>query len=288
VSVSPGKGRKVGTKSHKELDVSKMPGHWLLARMGKRVLRPGGLELTMRMLEGLGIGPEDEVVEFAPGLGTTARITLDRNPASYTGVERDEAAARAVQEYLDGPRRECRVGDAEETGLPEESCTVVYGEAMLTMQRPEQKARIVREARRLLKPGGRYGIHELCLVPDGLDEGLKEEIRATLSSVIKVGARPLTPSEWRGLLEYEGFEVEAESVAPMRLLEPGRLVRDEGLPGAARFVSNVLRDPEARRRVLLMRRTFRKYRDHLAAIALVGVKRGREWEKPREIFEDLP
>jgi hypothetical protein len=29
-----------------ELDVSRIPGHWLLARLGKRVLRPGGLELT--------------------------------------------------------------------------------------------------------------------------------------------------------------------------------------------------------------------------------------------------
>ena len=29
-----------------ELDTTKMPGHWLLARLGKRVLRPGGRELT--------------------------------------------------------------------------------------------------------------------------------------------------------------------------------------------------------------------------------------------------
>ncbi|PRC44304.1 SAM-dependent methyltransferase, partial [Mycobacterium sp. ITM-2017-0098] len=27
-----------------------LPGHWLLARLGKRVLRPGGLELTTRLL----------------------------------------------------------------------------------------------------------------------------------------------------------------------------------------------------------------------------------------------
>jgi hypothetical protein len=28
-----------------------MPGHWLLARLGKQVLRPGGIELTQRVLE---------------------------------------------------------------------------------------------------------------------------------------------------------------------------------------------------------------------------------------------
>ena len=77
-----------------ELDVSRMPGHWLLARLGKRVLRPGGLELTRALLDGLAIGPADEVMELAPGLGVTARMILQRSPRCYTGVERD---AKAMQ-----------------------------------------------------------------------------------------------------------------------------------------------------------------------------------------------
>ncbi len=258
------------------LSTAKMPGHWLLARLGKRVLRPGGLELTRRMLDALDIRSLDHVVEFAPGLGTTARITLGRKPASYTGIERDEAAARAVAGYLGGQNQRCLVGDAEETGLPDAWATVVYGEAMLTMQRPPQKRRIVGEAYRVLKPGGRYGIHELCLVPDGLDEGKKEDIRRALSEKIHVGARPLTPSEWRALLASEGFEVRTEATAPMHLLEPKRLIQDEGLGGALRFAKNVLKDAEPRGRVLGMRKVFRRYREHLGAIMLVGVKRDEE------------
>ena len=60
----------------------------------------------------------------------------------------------------------------------------------------------------------------------------------------------------------------------MHLLELRRLVQDEGLGGTLRFVRNVLGDAEARKRVLAMRRVFRRYRDHLAAIALVGVRPG--------------
>lgn len=262
------------TRSAKELSVAKMPGHWLLARLGKRVLRPGGLELTRKMLGILDVRASDEVVEFAPGLGATARMTLSKSPASYTAVERDEAAARSVREYLDGPGQRCLVGNAEGTGLPGSSATVVYGEAMLTMQRPQQKARIVSEAYRVLKPGGRYGIHELCLVPDDLDEGTKDGIQRALSGSIHVGARPLTPSEWRALLEAQGFEVRAERKTAMRLLEPGRLIRDEGPKGTLRFFGNVLKDAEARKRVLAMRKVFRRYEDHLAAISLVGVKPG--------------
>jgi SAM-dependent methyltransferase len=254
------------------LKPEKMPGHWLLAQMGKRVLRPGGLELTRRMSDALAIRASDHVVEFAPGLGATARLTLRHDPASYTAVERDDAAAAIVRRFLHGDHQKCVVGHAEETGLADDSATVVYGEAMLSMQTADTKSRIIREAVRLLRPGGRYAIHELCLVPDDLAEAVKDEIHQSLSAAIHAGVRPLTAAEWRELLEAEGLSVKEQAQSPMHLLEPKRLVQDEGLFGAVRFVWNVARHKEARRRVFAMRGVFRKYRDHLAAIMLVGQK----------------
>lgn len=253
--------------------MEKMPGHWLLARMGKRVLRPGGLELTHRLLDDLAVSADDDVVEFAPGLGVTARLTLARRPHSYTAIERDRNAAATVDSYLAGPRQQCVVGTAEETGLPDESASVVYGEAMLSMQPAASKGRIVAEAARLLKPGGRYGIHELCLVPDDVDESIREAIAQELSDGIHVGVRPLTVREWREQLEVAGLTVTNQHTAPMHLLEPARIVKDEGVLRAARFVWNIARHATARTRVLAMRRTFRKYDRHLAAIALVATKK---------------
>lgn len=253
------------------LDLEKAPGHWLLARMGKRVLRPGGLEITRRMLEGLAIGPRDHVVEFAPGLGTTTRIVLANSPASYVGVERDEAAARAARRAL-RPGDQVRVGVASSTGLDAGTATVVFGEAMLTMQTPEQKTAIVREAHRLLREGGRYGIHELALVPDDLPAARKDEIQSALSRSIHVGARPLTVSEWKQVLAEAGFEVESSATAPMHLLEPRRLVADEGVFGALRIAFNVARTPAARQRVRAMRSVFRTYAANLCAVAVVARK----------------
>ena len=256
-----------------QLKAEKMPGHWLLARLGKRVLRPGGRQLTRRMIEALNIQPNDAVIEFAPGLGETARLALQRNPASYTAVERDKDAAALVAKFLQGPEQRCVVGFAENTGLPDAAATVVYGEAMLSMQPPQHKAQIVREASRLLKPGGRYGIHELCLTPDDLDDNSKRAIEHDLASVIHHGTRPLTSAEWRGLLESEGFVVEAQLHAPMSLLEPWRVIRDEGVFGALRFAFNLLRHRTARQRVLAMRRVFATHRNCLAAIMLIGRKK---------------
>ena len=259
-----------------KLNTTKMPGHWLLARLGKRVLRPGGQELTRQMLNGLHIESSDDVVEFAPGLGFTAQLTLNQKPASYTAVERDEAAANAVRRYLTKSNHACLIGRAEETGLADATATVVYGEAMLTMQTPSKKQQIVQEAFRLMKPTGRYGLHELCLVPEDIDEDTKQEIQKALTDAIHVGARPLTIREWRTLLETEGFIVHTQATAPMHLLEPKRLIQDEGFWGALRFVRNVLRDSEARHRVKTMRKVFQKYEENLAAIMLVAVKRNGE------------
>ncbi len=260
---------------HSEPPVEKMPGHWVLAKMGKRVLRPGGLELTRRLLDDLNIGTGDRVVEFAPGLGVTARLTLARNPDCYVAVERDSKAAATLDRYLTAPKQHCVRGTAEETGLPTASASVVYGEAMLSMQQPGAKMRIVTEAARLLEPGGRYGIHELCLTPDDVDLATSDAIRHGLSGEIRVGVRPLTGRESRELLAAAGLTVVAEHTAPMHLLEPRRMVSDEGLLRAIRFAWNVAWNSEARRRILAMRRVFRTYRKNLAAITLVAVKPGK-------------
>jgi SAM-dependent methyltransferase len=251
---------------------SKLPGHWLLAMMGKRVLRPGGLELTKRLLAEISVSQQDDVVEFAPGLGITARMTLAHHPHSYTAIERDPDAAAIVGRYLNEPHERCVVGTAEETGLLNDAASVVYGEAMLSMQPASTKARIVSEAARLLRPGGRFGIHELCLRPDEVDETIRNAIQRDLSDEIHVGVRPLTVCEWRELLAEAGLKVVAEHTAPMHLLEPARLIKDEGVLRALRFAWNVATHAAARRRVLTMRGTFRKYKRNLAAVVLVATK----------------
>lgn len=249
-----------------------LPGHWVLARMGKRVLRPGGRELTLRLLAALAINGTDDVVEFAPGLGATARLTLAKNPASYTAVERDGTAAALVQKLLAGTAQRVVTGQAEATGLPDGAASVVYGEAMLTMHSLAQKTAIAREAFRVLRPGGRYGIHEIALVPDDVSDTVKHDILQSLSDAIRVGARPQTIREWCAILEGVGFRMKVFQLAPMHLLEPRRVVQDEGFWRAMRFVFNVLRTPAARRRVRKMRAVFRRHEAHLSALMLVAEK----------------
>ncbi|OBG38497.1 methyltransferase [Mycobacterium alsense] len=249
-------------------------GHWLLARLGKRVLRPGGVELTHTLLAGAGVAGAD-VVELAPGLGRTATEILARGPRSYVGAEADPDAAnvvRGVLSELGAENGAVRVTDAAATGLPDASSDVVIGEAMLSMQGDEAKRAIVAEAARMLRPGGRYAIHELALTPDSVSDEVSTDIRRSLARAIKVNARPLTVAEWSRLLADHGLVVDRVATAPMALLQPRRLVADEGFLGALRFARNVLSHRDARKRVLTMRRTFRRHRKQLAAVAIVARK----------------
>lgn len=243
-------------------------GHWLLARLGKRVLRPGGVELTRWLLQAADL-PGADVVELAPGLGRTATEVVAAGPRSYRGVDADASAAATVTALVK-QHGEVIVADAAATGLPAACADVVLGEAMLTMQGDRTKNAIVAEAARLLRPGGRYAIHELALTPDDLDDQVKTQVRQALARSIKVNARPLTVAEWRALLAGHGLTVEQVHTAPMALLQPRRLIADEGLLGALRFGKNLLTHRSARRRVLAMRRTFRRHRGNLIAVALVA------------------
>lgn len=254
------------------LAAERMPGHWLLARLGKRVLRPGGIAMTRWLVDSLQIGDSDDVVELAPGLGVTAQIIAEFRPHSYTGVERDQAAAAVVTDRIGSEHARCVVGRAENSGLARGCASIVIGEAMLSMQPESQKARILNEANRLLKPNGRYAIHELCICPDDLSPEKRQALEEDLSHAIHVGVRPLSAAQWRKLFQSHGFEIIAEKQCPMKLLSPMRILRDEGLWGGLRFLFRLLADAAARRRVFQMRRAFRRHRNHLSAIALIARK----------------
>ena len=267
-AAKPAGAESLSIREHKPEEY-RLQGHMLLAKMGKRVLRPGGLELTQRIIKRAAPTSGDRIVEFGPGVGRTAEILLEANPEHYIGIEPQSPGIGQLRTILDRhPEAELIEANAQDTGLPDACATLVVGEAMLTMQSPVVKRAIIDEAFRILEPGGRYAIHELGFTDTAADDAQKD-VAKTLSRTIKVGARPLTVDAWSELFEEAGFTVEYSTTNPMHLLEPKRLISDEGLVGALRFAFNVARNKAARERIKKMRSTFRKNEDSLNAVALV-------------------
>lgn len=255
-----------------ESSLNQKQGHWILAKLGKKVLRPGGRLLTEWLVRNLEITSKDDVVEFAPGLGFTGSIACSYKPFSYTGVDMNKEAAVLAKKNIRYDKARVIIADAADTQLPDVFADKVYGEAMLTMQPIEHKRAIISEAYRLLKPGGYYAIHELGLQPDEVSEEVKNGLFKDLSSNIRVHARPMTAKEWKTLLEEQGFKVIKEQHSPMLLLEGSRILEDEGFFRTLKFLFNLLRYPDLRKRVQKMKQSFRKHQQNLDAIALIAQK----------------
>lgn len=250
--------------------VETVPGHWLLARLGKRVLRPGGLRLTKMLLRHAKIKGK-HVVEFAPGMGASALLVLDHRPADYVGVDADPDAAAWIAKLVSAKGRAV-AAEAAASGLPDASADVVLAEGVLTIQSEQGKADIMAEGFRLLRPGGRYLLHELSVKDDAATGGDKAAIRAALAHAMHVSARPKTIQDWRDMLQAQGFVIEEQFTSPLALLEPRRVISDEGFVRALKFFRNVLRDKKTRTRVMHMAKTMRAHKRILTAVGLVAVK----------------
>jgi SAM-dependent methyltransferase len=253
------------------LNPATMPAHWLLARLGKKVMRPGGSALSDVLLSGLAIGPGDDVVDLAPALGDTVRRVEAAGPASFRGVERGRAEAERAQQ-LAGRRYECVVAEPEATGLPDGCASVVYGEACLSLETDDTKRAILAEAARLLRPGGRLGVHELLLTPDDIAAEDKRRIERDLTRTVRVRARPLTRAEWTALLEEAGFTIRQVHPAPLLLLAPGTMVRDEGVVGTLRLVGRIVRRPVVLRRVADLWKTLFRERRSLGSVVIIAAR----------------
>lgn len=256
--------------SNKKIDTEQ--GHWALAKMGKRVLRPGGKKLTYKLVDELHITNNDSVVEFAPGMGFTAACLIDKKPKSYRGIELNEEAAARLTKKINTSTCKIVNTSASQTGLADCSTDKVIGEAMLTMQADHRKLEIMKEAYRILKPGGYYGIHELGLTPNDISSDAKKDIQQNLAHSIRVNARPLTKQEWCSLLEESGFKIKAVSESPMHLLHVKRVLEDEGVFRTLKIGINILLHPKEKKDILHMRDVFKKYEDNMTAFAIVAEK----------------
>lgn len=228
--------------------------------------------MTMLLLDGLKISGKDNVVEFAPGIGFTAMQVLKKHPKSYTGIELNKEAGENLKEIIQGENNKIIIGNAAGAEMEDGTKDKVIGEAMLTMHADHRKTEIIRVAYRLLRNGGLYAIHELCLIPDGIDDGKKAAITKDLSSHSHVNTRPLTQSEWKAILEKEGFRVKNLWMRPMMLLEPSRIIKDEGILNTLTTIYKVMRRPNARKKILEMQKLFQSHRDEIRAIGIVAEK----------------
>jgi arsenite methyltransferase len=187
-----------------EAQTSTLPEKALLASLGcgnptaLTELRAGEVVLD------LGSGGGIDVLLSAARVGPTGKVYgLDMTDEML-------ALARENQEKAGVPNVEFLKGEIESIPLSDSSVDVIISNCVINLS--ADKPRVLREAFRVLKPGGRFAVSDVVVRGE-----LPETVRRSMELWIGCVAGALTEAEYTDLLEQAGFE--EIGVEPTRIYE---------------------------------------------------------------------
>ena len=173
--------------------------------MGEQI-HIGGFKSSMELAERAGIGTGQRGVDLCCCNGAGMRFLVRfRDVASMTGVDAtttvvESGKARCAEEGL-ADRIEFKLADVCASGLPDGQADFVWGEDAWCYV--EDKAKLVAEAVRVVKPGGTIAFTDWVEGPAGLSD---EEAVAFLEGMKFPSVQDI--AGYRSLLESNGCEVE--------------------------------------------------------------------------------
>lgn len=192
--------------------------------LGLEILHPGGLEVTRELARLCGIGRGSSVLDVASGTGESACELAERPGARVTGVDLSVRMLERAGRKARRRRLEIGLARADAHGLPFADATFDAAVSECTTCILD-KERAIGEMVRVVKPGGRVGMHDICWLA-GAPERMKDRL-AELES-----ERPETIDGWAELFEKAGL-VEVEALDRSSLIPHwiSGLKREMGLVG---------------------------------------------------------
>jgi len=163
----------------------------------------GELEATEALLKLCHISKGKYVLDVGCGVGVTPVFIAKRYGCRMVGVDISErmverSKERAKRERLTD-RVEFRVADAQNLPFDDNSFDAVITESVTAF--PEDKQKAVNEYVRVTKPGGFVGLNESTW----LKTPPPPELLTWASQDLGANVKPLTSSEWEGLLKTAGL-----------------------------------------------------------------------------------
>jgi SAM-dependent methyltransferase len=202
---------------YSELEAGQVPGDALLASLGcgnptaLAALQPGQTVLD------LGSGGGIDVILSARRVGPTGKAYgLDMTDEMLT-------LARANAVKAEAGNVEFLKGHIEAVPLPNDTVDVIISNCVINLS--ADKARVLAEAFRVLRPGGRFAVSDVVLrgqIPD--------DVRRSMELWVGCVAGALTEEDYRSLLTAAGFtDVEIETTRVYDIEDARTFLSSSGL-----------------------------------------------------------
>ena len=161
-------------------------------------LHPGGLGLTRELAELCNIREGALVLDVACGTGETACFLAEGFGARVWGIDHSEGMIRQAQTKAQakGLKAEFAVADAARVPFNDATFDAAICECTLCFL---DKAQAIAEMARVVRPGGRVGMHDLCWIDETPDR-----VKRALAQI--EGERPETLEGWRRLFARAGLD----------------------------------------------------------------------------------
>ncbi|NVK42826.1 MAG: class I SAM-dependent methyltransferase [Oceanospirillaceae bacterium] len=197
-------------------------------------LHPGGLALTRELAELCYIQKGAKVLDVASGTGETACFFAERFAARAYGVDRSDQMIRraTAQAQARGLKVQFSKADAARLPFADGEFDAVTCECTLCFL---EKAPVLNEMVRVVRPGGCIGIHDLCW-----QESAPNNLKLVLAEI--EGEKPETLEGWGRLLGDAGLvQIKAidKSTAMSRWMQDSK--RQLGLLGQLQLAFRVIR-----------------------------------------------
>src|SRR6516225_774908 len=197
-------------------------------------LHPGGLELTEELAELCQVRRGTEVLELACGTGESACFLAERRRARVIGLDASPQMIRQAEQKARarGLEVEFREVDAHHLPFPDAAFDVAICECTLCLL---DKLQVLGEMVRVVRTGGRVGMHDACWRGDTPDD-----LKRTLAEI--EGERPETLEGWERLFAQAGLAeiraVDKSSLIPRWMKESRKQL---GLMGQLALAWKIIR-----------------------------------------------
>lgn len=237
-----------------------------LAALGKTELKPGGSYGTKALIRLMDLKGGKHCLVIGPASAPTALFVSMTTQATTEALVRDES--ERVTEDDPGLRRRstARVGRAEALPFPDGHFHAAMIEATLATLHPLGQAAVLKEVHRVLKPGGRAGLHELCWRQPPTPE--REQ---ALRQVWGGDVYPHVVRGWWDALETAGFGSIENEVAVVTWFTRNGVEHDEGDKAAGIFHS-AFEDPAKLARFTAAYREFCDFKRYYGVVLAAAVK----------------